>query len=497
MKSLLSTIAILLCLSVSFGSVFANPDLTDKTADALQANNLKIERANIFWRYLINTRKSTRFDGYLPLTGGDLTHAGPAQTFINFRNTGGDFYIGKESSTAGAFFTGSSAYANVLYSWGSPIQNIINGVNRFEINNSGVNVNGILTGTSATFNGALTGTSASFNQSSGIGMIIRSDWDASATNNSQLYLTGSSNTNQQLRLGYATHANYGYIQALVSGTDLQNLVLNPSGGNVGIGTTAPAARVEMVVGDNNGTSGTHGLRIVSHASGLPYQLNLGTSPTEEYNYISSGQAGIGLKNLVILGNNVGIGTTRPHSKLHIQANANTSGNPNNAQFFITGETSSEKRLSLAYNTSSNYAELQSQAYSGVYTPISFNPNGGDVAIGTTDPKGYKLAVAGKIRATEIKVEVLPWSDFVFEATYKLPTLQATEQFIKANKHLAEIPSAAEVAKDGINLGEMNAKLLQKIEELTLHMIDFNKKMEVILSENQILKVKVAQLEGNR
>ncbi len=122
---------------------------------------------------------------------------------------------------------------------------------------------------------------------------------------------------------------------------------------------------------------------------------------------------------------------------------------------------------------------------------------GALAIGTTDPQDYKLAVAGKVRATEIKVEALPWPDYVFHSSYKLPDLKITEQFIKANKHLPEIPSASEVEKQGVNLGEMNAKLLKKIEELTLYMIDFNKKMEVIQEENQTLKTKVAQLESNK
>ncbi len=98
---------------------------------------------------------------------------------------------------------------------------------------------------------------------------------------------------------------------------------------------------------------------------------------------------------------------------------------------------------------------------------------GNVGIGTTTPTD-KLSVKGKIRAQEIKVETTGWADFVFAKNYKLPSLQATEQHILANGHLPGIPSAEEVAKDGIELGEMNKKLLQKIEELTLYLIEMKK-----------------------
>lgn len=102
---------------------------------------------------------------------------------------------------------------------------------------------------------------------------------------------------------------------------------------------------------------------------------------------------------------------------------------------------------------------------------------GNVAIGTTDPKGYKLAIAGKVRASEVKVEALPWPDFVFDNEYQLPALKTIEKFIKVNKHLPEIPSAKQVEEEGMELGKMNALLLKKIEELTLYLIQQNKRIE--------------------
>jgi hypothetical protein len=89
------------------------------------------------------------------------------------------------------------------------------------------------------------------------------------------------------------------------------------------------------------------------------------------------------------------------------------------------------------------------------------PNG-NLGIGTTNPGEYKLAVAGKIHATEIQVDALPWPDFVFTPTYNLSTLAEVENFITQNQQLPDVPSQAQVAAEGISLGEMNAILLQKI-----------------------------------
>ena len=115
---------------------------------------------------------------------------------------------------------------------------------------------------------------------------------------------------------------------------------------------------------------------------------------------------------------------------------------------------------------------------------------GNVGIGTLDPKGYRLAVNGKIRAQEIKVEASPWPDYVFAKDYKLPSLQETESHIKEKGHLPGIPSAKEVDANGINLGEINAKLLQKIEELTLHLIEKEKSISTLIKRIDLLEQKV-------
>jgi len=120
----------------------------------------------------------------------------------------------------------------------------------------------------------------------------------------------------------------------------------------------------------------------------------------------------------------------------------------------------------------------SSAGTAQYRGASKNFFIGDVSIGTTDSKGYKLAVAGNMIAESVKVKLQgAWPDFVFTKTYKLPTLNETEVHIKDKGHLPGIPSASEVKTNGIDLGEMNAKLLQKIEELTLHLIEQNKELK--------------------
>ncbi|SHG60353.1 tail fiber protein [Flavobacterium defluvii] len=110
---------------------------------------------------------------------------------------------------------------------------------------------------------------------------------------------------------------------------------------------------------------------------------------------------------------------------------------------------------------------------------------GKVGIGTTTPT-ERLTVAGNISSREVKVTVDAGADFVFEKDYNLKSLESLDKFIKENKHLPEIASAQEMQNDGINLSKMNIKLLQKIEELTLYIIEQNKKIEDL--QNRLIKI---------
>lgn len=112
---------------------------------------------------------------------------------------------------------------------------------------------------------------------------------------------------------------------------------------------------------------------------------------------------------------------------------------------------------------------------------------GNVGIGTTVPPiEFKLAVNGTIGARKVKVTQAAWSDFVFHDGYQLPSLMELETIVKKNKHLPGIPTEAEVVKDGVDVGEMNKLLLQKIEELTLYIIDLKK--ESIRQQEKIDKL---------
>ena len=107
-------------------------------------------------------------------------------------------------------------------------------------------------------------------------------------------------------------------------------------------------------------------------------------------------------------------------------------------------------------------------------PVRIGGAANDVTIINSN---YDLYVEGGIRATTVKVDAYSnWPDYVFETNYDLMSLKLTEKYILANKHLPGVPSAKEIKEDGIELAEMNAILLQKIEELTLHLIELQKQV---------------------
>lgn len=126
-----------------------------------------------------------------------------------------------------------------------------------------------------------------------------------------------------------------------------------------------------------------------------------------------------------------------------------------------------------------FTSLTVLCYLGIHAQVTNSfPVDGSIGIGTSNTSSYKLSVKGKIRAEEIKVET-GWSDYVFEEGYDLPTLEEVERHINEKGHLINIPSAKEVEENGIELGEMNMKLLEKIEELTLYVIELKKENEEI------------------
>lgn len=185
-----------------------------------------------------------------------------------------------------------------------------------------------------------------------------------------------------------------------------------------------------------------------------------------------------------------------------------SGNLNNSTTDFTAKTLNSSRINLDVPGSqdlidaftidvSSFGTAQNAARSsyfrvrdiggGYATPFIIKGNG-FVGIGTTNPSSL-LTVAGNINSREVKVTVDAGADFVFEKDYNLPSLESVDKYIKENKHLPEIASADEMKKNGINLSEMNIKLLQKIEQLTLYMIEIKKENEEMKKEIKNFKSK--------
>ena len=118
---------------------------------------------------------------------------------------------------------------------------------------------------------------------------------------------------------------------------------------------------------------------------------------------------------------------------------------------------------------------------------------GNIGIGIENPK-ERLEVNGTIRSKEVKIEASGWSDFVFDKNYDLPKLSDVEKHINDKQHLPGIPSEKEVLENGISVGEMQAKLLQKIEELTLYVIEQDKKIKILQKENISIKNELVNLK---
>jgi len=112
---------------------------------------------------------------------------------------------------------------------------------------------------------------------------------------------------------------------------------------------------------------------------------------------------------------------------------------------------------------------------------------GNVGLGKANPE-TKLEVNGRIHAKSVKVDLEGWADFVFLSDYTLPTLTQIEAHILKYGHLEGVPSEEEVLSNGIDLGQINTILLQKVEELTLHMIQKEKEIDN-------LEIRIARLEA--
>jgi hypothetical protein len=144
---------------------------------------------------------------------------------------------------------------------------------------------------------------------------------------------------------------------------------------------------------------------------------------------------------------------------------------------------------LTLNNSSNTSKLQLNT-----TGLSYF-NGGAVCINCTNPGSNLLAVEGNFAANKVTVSLAnPFPDYVFGPDYRLPSLDSLSRYVAANRHLPDLPSATTVAKDGLDLGENQAILVRKIEELTLYLIGQNNEMQRLKKENNVLQARNLALE---
>ena len=322
--------------------------------------------------------------------------------------------------------------------------------------------------------------------------------------------------------------------------------LNSSTGNVGIGTTNPAARLHIVDGGfrhggtgeinvdapgivggrlkilDNGNVGIgvlnpiYKLDIAANGSGVNIAGNTSSFVGAELHLTrTSSLPGVGQGPAIQFNSSANLGHIIQGSDQALQffhlepfgwresMRITAAGNvgigtsaPAIAKLQIEGASSTDKavRLENGKFSMSSQSKFEIDA-PGVWGGRLLVLENGNVGIGTTDPGSFKLAVNGKIWSQEVNVAMTnPGPDYVFEPDYNLLSLSELETYITQNKHLPEVPSAKEMEKEGLNLKEMNLLLLKKVEELTLHLIEQEKKIQMYHRDNIDLRKEVEAMK---
>ncbi|MEQ1555149.1 MAG: hypothetical protein ABL929_13270, partial [Ferruginibacter sp.] len=343
-------------------------------------------------------------------------------------------------------------------------------------------------------------------------------------NSSALITTGSQNASlgaQSLMENTIGNWNTGIGRGALSATNGSH--------NTGVGGAANGYNISgnynTAVGSFTMFANTTG----SMNSALGYGANLGASNLVNATAIGA-KSFVNQSNSLVLGSingingaiestNVGIGTTAPTAQLHTTGTVKFGGLSLNstptrvvvsdvdgniaykdASAFVSTADGSETKVNAGSNVAVSGTGTQGSPYiisatvptipvaqwipSSIGTDNIVNTNTGAVVVGSTVatlPAGYKLYVAEGILAEKVKVALKSstnWADYVFDKKYKLATLSEVETYINANKHLPGVLSAKELVKNGgIDVNQMFAKQMEKIEELTLYLIELNKKME--------------------
>lgn len=250
-----------------------------------------------------------------------------------------------------------------------------------------------------------------------------------ARNGQNLTFNTQKETHFTFQNGTIRSMNGSALTPAYSFSDNHNMGMFRSGTNILAFSTGGAERVRIA---------SEGLTVSGFAiTSSGYKVNQYTVINANRDY--TGRNGI-------YSGNVGIGITNPAKKLEVNGDINLTGN-----LFINNQLTNIQNPWTINGDQIHYA--------------------GQVAIGTTTPGEYKLAVKGHIRAEEVVVELMDtWPDYVFETDYPLMRLDELHTFISENNHLPGVPNARQISEEGISLGEMNTLLLKKIEELTLYIL---------------------------
>jgi hypothetical protein len=269
---------------------------------------------------------------------------------------------------------------------------------------------------------------------------------------------------------YGGNNGYWAFQDLTGSSILLKLMNN---GNVGIGTSNPQYKLD-VAGTINASE--------IYKNGQPLSTSQWTTFGSGI-YFNSGK--------------VGIGTNNPLEQFQLGDRFTFHNGGQKIigyNFYYDGQDkrTSDDEVSAVSFTADGDLNFRTAPYGTANSPIDwtqglFIKNNGKVCIGTTVPyinegDTSKLTVRGTLTAREIYVRTVGWSDFVFKKGYNLKSISELETYIKENNKLPDIPSETEVTEKGINVGEISAKLLQKIEELTLYVIEQKKEIEELKAQ---------------
>jgi len=295
-----------------------------------------------------------------------------------------------------------------------------------------------------------------------------------------------------------------------------NPVLNwTATGNVGIGTTTPASTTKLEINQSAGGSGQNqGVRIwagntnnyfgnsqiqfsyggggggYSHAIKSRHNSGAISGNAIDFYLWQPGDPvnGEGSLNAMTLnGSYMGLGTNAPLSQLHL----NSSIERQTFRLYKNGNTTNYLSIWQGVGGAALDPIGTGLLYLGYDQPttVIMGMNGGKIGIGTGTPDQL-LTVKGIIHSQEVRVDLtVPGPDYVFEKDYRLPALKEVKDYIDQNKRLPDVPSAAEMEKNGVQLGEMNMLLLKKMEEMTLYILDQQKQIEALKSRMETIRNK--------